>query len=131
MREYKPQSNAQKEVHYKDRFYVAPRIPREPVTSDAVYCADVERLGAEVQVIESYIERGTLVVWVEKDSVYRALECLKAMGYDILSELSAMDYLQKKGGFEIFYQMLAMDKAKRLRVKTFLKKGERIESVTG
>lgn len=131
MRKNKPLSNAQKEVYYKDRFYVAPKIPRESVTSDAVYCADVEKLSTQVKVVESYIERGTLVVWVEKDSIYPTLATLKSIGYDVLSELSAMDYLEKRGGFEIFYQMLAMDKAKRLRVKTFLKKGEKIESVTG
>lgn len=131
MREYKPKSNAQKEVYYKDRFYVAPKIPREPITQDAVYCADVEILSKQVRVLDSYLECRTLVIWVEKDSIYSTLSTLKTIGYDILSELSAIDYLEKKGGFEVFYQMLSMSRAKRLRVKTFLKKGEKIESVTG
>ncbi|TLD85675.1 NADH-quinone oxidoreductase subunit C [Helicobacter sp. MIT 05-5294] len=131
MREYKPKNNAQKEVYYKDRFYTAPKIPRESITQDTVYCADVEILSKQVKIVESYIERGTLVIWVEKNSIYTTLSTLKTIGYDVLSELSAIDYLEKKGGFEIFYQMLSMSRAKRLRVKTFLRKGEKIESVTG
>ncbi|WP_416862983.1 NADH-quinone oxidoreductase subunit C, partial [Helicobacter ganmani] len=130
MRKYKPKNNAQKEVYYKDRFYVSPRILREPITNDAVYCADVEMLGKQVKIIESYLERGTLVIWVEKDSIYSTLATLKTIGYDVLSELSAIDYLEQKGGFEIFYQMLSLSRAKRLRVKIFLRKGEKIESVT-
>ena len=131
MREYKPRKNAQKQVNYKDRFYVAPSIPRESIENDAIYYSDVQNLGEQVAILESYIERGTLVVWVEKDSVFKALEALKKIGYDVLSELSAMDYLESKGGFEIFYQLLSMHKVKRLRIKTFLKKEERIESVSG
>ncbi|WP_201273985.1 NADH-quinone oxidoreductase subunit C [Helicobacter sp. MIT 11-5569] len=130
MREYKPKKNAQKQVNYKDRFYVSPKIPRESIESDNIYLADVEILRMQIKVMESYIERGTLVVWVEKDSIFKALEILKGIGYDVLSELSAMDYLESKGGFEIFYQLLSIQKVKRLRVKTFLKKNERIESVS-
>lgn len=130
MREYKPKKNAQKQVNYKDRFYVSPSIPKESVKNDSIYCADVEVLGEQIKIMESYIERGMLVVWVEKDSIFRALEALKTMGYEILSELSAMDFLESKGGFEIFYQLLSLQKVKRLRVKTFLKKGEKIESVS-
>ena len=44
--------------------------------------------------------------------------------------MSAMDYLEKKGGFEIFYQLLSMGKKRRIRVKTFLKKEEQIQSVS-
>ncbi|WP_299547198.1 NADH-quinone oxidoreductase subunit C [uncultured Helicobacter sp.] len=130
MREFKPKKNVQKQVNYKDRFYVSPKIPQENIENDSEYFGDVEKLQTQVKVLESYIEREVLVVWVEKDSIFKALETLKAMSYDVLSELSAIDYLENKGGFEIFYQMLSMQKAKRLRVKTFLKKGEKIESVS-
>ncbi len=130
MREHKPQKNAQKQVSYKDRFYVASSIPKEAVESDETYALDVKSLSTHINILESYIERKTLVLWVDKDSIYQTLEMLKSMGYDILSEMSAIDYLQNKGGFEIFYQMLSLKRAKRLRVKTFLKKGARIESVS-
>ena len=47
----------------------------------------------------------------------------------ILVELSAIDYIDTKGGFEIFYEMLSTSKRKRIRVKTFIEEGEAIESV--
>ena len=43
--------------------------------------------------------------------------------YDMLMELSAIDYLAAKDGYEIFYEMLSlMSKHKRLRVKCFYKR---------
>lgn len=44
-------------------------------------------------------------------------------------ELSAIDYLSSQSGFEIFYEMLSLTKNKRLRVKTFIKEKEPIESI--
>ncbi len=44
-------------------------------------------------------------------------------------ELSAIDYIADKGGFDIFYEMLSLTKRKRVRVKTFIKEKESIESV--
>lgn len=102
MRKYKPKSNAQREVYYKDRFYVAPKIPRESIMQDAVYCADIEILSKQVKIIETYLERETLVIWVEKDSIYLTLATLKTIGYDVLSELSAIDYLEKKEALKFF-----------------------------
>lgn len=130
MRKYQPKKNTQKQVYYKDRFYVAPRIKRESVQENSPYYKDVKSLEAQIKILESYIECNTLVIWVEKDVIFATLKVLKSIGYDVLSELSAMDYLEKKGGFEIFYQMLSLSNARRLRVKTFLKKDERIESVS-
>lgn len=130
MREYKPKVNAQKQVYYKDRFYVSPKIPKEKISDEGVL-RDLEELGEVCKIAESYCMRGTPIVWVGKDSIYACLEKLKTLGYDVLSEMSAMDYLETKGGFEIFYQLLNMAKKQRLRVKVFLKKGEAIPSVSG
>ncbi|MDD6055107.1 MAG: NADH-quinone oxidoreductase subunit C [Helicobacteraceae bacterium] len=130
MREFKPKKNAQKSVYYKDRFYVSSKIKREKIAENSEYFKELETLKSQVRILESYLERGTLVVWVDKDSTLKTLEVLKNIGYDVLSELSAIDFLEKKGGFEIFYQILSLKNARRLRVKTFLKKGERVESVS-
>ena len=46
--------------------------------------------------------------------------------YEQLMELSAIDYISSKDGFEIFYEMLSLTKRKRLRVKTFIKEKEAI-----
>jgi NADH-quinone oxidoreductase subunit C len=45
-------------------------------------------------------------------------------------ELSAVDYLAQDGEFEIFYLMLNLDEAKRVRVDTRIKQDEAIESIT-
>lgn len=42
--------------------------------------------------------------------------------YDMLMELSAIDYLAAKDGYEVFYEMLSLSKHKRLRVKCFVSK---------
>ena len=71
-----------------------------------------------------------MIIWVKKEDIYSCLEELKGLSYDVLTEMSAMDYVEKRGGFEIFYQLLSMDKKRRIRVKTFLKKEEQIQSVS-
>ncbi|MDE5602776.1 MAG: NADH-quinone oxidoreductase subunit C [Helicobacter sp.] len=129
MIEYKPKRNSQKKVYYKDRFYVSPKIPKLEVT-DCIYLQDLEALEGKCPLLETYEERGVLVIWADKENIFLLLEALKALSYDVLSEMSAIDYLTQKGGFEIFYQLLSMEKKRRLRVKTFLKKGCRVESVS-
>ena len=128
MREYKPKKNAQKQVYHKDRFYVAPQVPRLPIENDEFYSYNVGELSKICVVQDAYIEADTLVVWVRNDAIFEALKCLKAQSYETLSEMSAVDYLEKKGGFEIFYQLLSYQEKKRMRLKTFLKKDEKIES---
>ncbi|MDE5591666.1 MAG: NADH-quinone oxidoreductase subunit C, partial [Helicobacter sp.] len=110
-------------------FYVSPQIPKLPV-EDLEYKNVLEVLKSKYSLGDCYEERGTLVVWVDKDEVFVVLEALCALSYDVLSEMSAIDYLASKGGFEIFYQLLSMQKKKRLRVKTFLQKGSKLESVS-
>lgn len=130
MREQKIKSNVQKQVYYKDRFYVAPQIPKLSFQEDEKYVKVIQALECKFSLDEAYLQRGTLVVWVDKDKVVEILLELKKMGYDVLSEMSAIDYLEKRGGFEIFYQLLNMEDKKRLRVKTFLKKGEELHTVS-
>jgi NADH-quinone oxidoreductase subunit C len=43
--------------------------------------------------------------------------------------MSAVDFVAKRGGFEVFYQMLNLSKASRLRVKMFVEVGQAVESV--
>ena len=48
----------------------------------------------------------------------------------MLMELSAIDYLATRDGYEIFYEFLSLSKHKRIRIKCFLSKDESIESLT-
>ncbi len=129
MRPYRPKDNVQKKSYYTDRFWVAPRIPKEPV-EDEVYKADLESLKKSVTIKEAYVQRGQLVVIIDaKDNVQVLKHLKESCEYEILSEMSAIDYLAQDGEFEIFYQLLSLTKRKRVRVKCRIKEDEAIESV--
>ncbi len=128
MRPYRPKDNVQKKSYYTDRFWVAPRVPEEPV-EDAIFKEDLTSIKKAFKINRAYIQRGQLVILIEAKDNVDVLRHLKERGYDVLSEMSAIDYLAKDGEFEIFYQLLAMSKRRRIRVKCRIKENEAIESV--
>jgi NADH-quinone oxidoreductase subunit C len=130
MREYKPKDNVQKKAYYSDRFYVSPQIPKENPSNDEIFSKDVEALNSKFEIIETYIQKGELVVWIKSKDNVEVLKFLRDnLDYGFLMEMSAVDFLAKKERFEIFYEMLSLSKRKRVRVKTFLKDGQAIETV--
>lgn len=132
MRPYKPKDNVQKQAYYTDRFWVAPRLPREDVASDEAFVKDLESLKSKFTIEEAYIEKGQLVVFINHADNVDVLTMLKEeCQYDILSELTAIDWLAQRGGFEVVYQMLSMSRVKRMRVKCFIEEKQAINSVTG
>ena len=54
MRKYTPKDSVQKKSYYTDRFWVAPRVPRESVEKGSHFATVVDTLGKQVK--ESYIE---------------------------------------------------------------------------
>jgi NADH-quinone oxidoreductase subunit C len=127
MRKYVPKDNVQAKSYYTDRFWVAPRVPRTEV-EDEHFAAVVTALGDLAK--ESYIEIGQLVVQIDATTNFTVLKTLKEKcGYTQCSEQSAVDYLAKDGEFELFYQLLNVNEAKRVRVVCRIKNGEAIESV--
>ncbi len=131
MRRYTPKGNVQAKSKYTDRFWVAPRVPREPLEEGSFFAEVVSKLeSAGVEVLDSYIELNQLVIKVKPE---QNLDAIKSMSHDscfkMCSELSAVDYLAQDGEFEIFYQLLNLDKALRARVITRLKQDQAIESV--
>jgi NADH-quinone oxidoreductase subunit C len=130
MREYKNRKNVQAKAYYSDRFFKAPPVPRSEVDIDEVFAKHLSALKkAKVKPTESYIEAGQLVIWIKPEDNRKTLEAFKEIGYTFLSEMSAVDFLEKRGEFEIFYQLLNMNERKRARVKLSIKEGEAIESV--
>ncbi|TNF44772.1 MAG: NADH-quinone oxidoreductase subunit C [Epsilonproteobacteria bacterium] len=128
MRKYVPKDNVQGKSYYTDRFWVAPRVPRSEV-EDEHFASVVKTLGAQTN--ESYVEVGQLVVHIDAGNNVAVLKTLKEKcGYTQCSEQSAVDYLAQDGEFELFYQLLNVNEAKRVRVVCRIKKGEAIESVT-
>ncbi|CAA6818383.1 MAG: NADH-ubiquinone oxidoreductase chain C (EC [uncultured Sulfurovum sp.] len=129
MRKYVPKGNVQKKAYYTDRFHVVPSTPREKVETDAVYAAQLKALEAKVEVKSSRIELNCMVVEINHEDNFKALEALKEeCGYAMLSEMSAVDYLAKDGNFEVFYQMLNLKEVKRLRLVMRIEQGLAVES---
>ena len=130
MRKYTPKDNVQKKAYYTDRFFISPQVPKFAVDSDEVFASDLEAIKAKYNVIEAYIQVDQMVVYIDAKDNYKVLELLRdECEYTQLSELSAIDWLADKGQFEIFYQMLSMNKRKRIRIKMFIKNGEAVNSV--
>jgi len=130
MRKYVPKGSVQKQSYYTDRFHVVPLTPREKVETDEVYAAQLATLSAKVEVLSSRIELDCMVVEINHEDNFKALECLKEeCGYAMLSEMSAVDYLAKDGNFEVFYQMLNLKEVKRMRLVMRIEQGLAVESV--
>lgn len=127
-RKYQPKDNVQKKAYYTDRFLVVPEIPKNSIEDSAIQ-AHIDAVAKVVTVKESYTQRDNSVMIVDSKDAKKALEILKGEGFTILSEMSAIDWIAKKGGFEIFYQLLNISQAKRIRVKCFIAENEAIESV--
>ncbi len=131
MRKYTPKDNVQKQSYFSDRFFVSPNVPRYEISEDEIFAKDLEAISQKISIKESYIEHTHLVLHVCKNDIVKTMEFLRdELEYDMLMELSAVDYLASKNGYEIFYEMLSMSKHKRLRVKCLVLKDEKLESVT-
>ena len=127
MRKYVPKDNVQGKSYYTDRFWVAPRIPREKVT-DAHFKEVVKTLGTLAK--KKYVEVGQLVIHINPTDNFKVMKTLKEKcGYTQCSEQSAVDYLAQDNEFELFWQLLNVNEAKRVRVVCRLEKGAAIESI--
>ncbi len=130
MRKYVPKDNVQGKAYYTDRYHVVPSTPREDVSSDEVFANQLEILSSKVEVKRAEIQLGSMIVEINHEDNFKALEILKnECGYAQLSEMSAVDYLAKDGSFEVFYQMLNLKDVKRMRLVMRIEQGLAVESV--
>jgi NADH-quinone oxidoreductase subunit C len=131
MRKYTPKDSVQRQSYFSDRFFVTPPVPRFNPNSDEIFAKDFAEIDYSIQVKEGYIENNHLVIIIDKSFLISCVKTLKEkLEYDMLIELSAIDYLAKKDGYEIFYEFLSLSKHRRIRVKCFLQKDEAINSLT-
>lgn len=131
MRLYNDKKNRQKKSYYNDRFYVAPQLPKDDPASDEVFAKDASALKDKFDIKEAYIQKDQLVVFVNPEDIKEVMTFLKdELDYNFLCELSANDFIDQRGEFELFYQMLSTSKRKRMRVKCSIKEKEAIESVS-
>ena len=130
MRAYTPKDDVQAKSYYTDRYYVAPQVPKQDVESDEVFAHDLAAIKAKFSVKEAFIQVEQMVVYINANDIYGVLELMRdELEYTQLSEMSAIDWLAKDDTFEIFYQMLSMNKRKRIRIKYFIKNGQAVDSV--
>lgn len=131
MRKYTPKDNVQKQAYFSDRFFVNPNVPRYEISDDEIFAKDFEAINYRIDIKEAYVEHTHLVVVIDRKFLIPCMKLLRdELEYDMLMELSAIDYLAAKDGYEVFYEMLSLSKHKRLRVKCFVQKDESIESIT-
>ena len=130
MRAYTPKDDVQKKSYYTDRFYVSPQVPKQDVESDEVFAADLAAIKAKFVVLDAYIQVEQMVVYINPQDNFNVLKLLKEeLEYTQLSEMSAIDFIAQSDSFEIFYQMLSMNKVKRIRIKMALPNGQAVNSV--
>jgi len=129
MRKYTPKNDVQKKSFHSDRFFVKPSVPRKEV-QQSVFSEELSSVQNITEVLDSYIELDHLILIINPNENVKVIQHLKDICfYDFMMELTAVDHIAKRGGFEIVYEMLSTSKKRRVRVKTFIKKDEAIQSI--
>ena len=129
MRKFNPKGDQSKKNYYKDRFFIPEETPKASANeSDSK--DDLDALEG-VQILNSYVEFNTLVLYVEPAQNLAALRALKGAGYEILCELSGVDFTETRGGIEVFYQLLDIKRARRARLKCFVPNESFLQSAAG
>jgi len=128
MRKYVPKDNVQKKAYYTDRYHVVPSVPQSEVEAGSYFSEVLNTLGDTVKT--SSLQLGQLVIHIASEDNFKVIKTLKEnCGYTQCTEQSAVDYLAKDNEFELFWQLLNVNVAKRVRVHCRLENGMAIESI--
>ncbi len=128
MRKYQPKKDLTKQNYYEDRFFVSKETEKLPVLGTKFEC-DIINL-QEFYIENSYVEFDTLIIFINKNDNIKILEKLKSIGYEILCDISGIDFIANRGGIEVFYQLLDIKHTKRARVKCFVENKTFLKSAT-
>ena len=86
------------------------------------------KVSKDVLGFHSYCGDDTILV--RRESVFDVLKLLKdEFEFDMLSDLSAVDYLGQEPRFEVVYHLNSLQKNIRIRIKTPVSEGEEVKSV--
>ncbi len=130
MRKYTPKDSVQKKAYYTDRFHVVPSVPTQDVSTDEIFAKQLEVLSDKIEVKSAFIQVGQMRIEINHKDNFRAIEILKnECGYEMLTEMSAVDYLAKNNSFEVFYQLLNLKERKRVRIVCSIEQGLAVESI--
>lgn len=124
--------DVQRKATHTPRFYQPIETLKLPIQGSA-WEVIYNHLAYGFAIDRAYIELGIAVIWVRKDDIVGVLTKLKSLGYEVLSEMSAVDMLAKDNRFEMFYQLHSVQEGfsdkRRVRVKCYLGENEQIDSV--
>jgi len=84
-------------------------------------------------VVDSHSFRGDDTIVVTKESLKDICTFLKedkACAFDYLLDVCGVDYMPKEPRFEVVYHIHSISKKHRIRVKTRVGEGEKVDSVT-
>jgi len=98
-----------------------------------VFEAIKEKLGSRIQDLQQV--RGDDVLMLEREGLresFRSLKEDKRLSFDFLSDITAVDYWQKKEPrFEVVYQLISLQRRRRLRVRVPVPENDpAVESLT-
>jgi NADH-quinone oxidoreductase subunit C len=86
------------------------------------------KISKDVLGFHSYVGDDTILI--RRESVFAVLKLLKEeFGFDMLADLSAVDYLGQEPRFEVVYHLNSLQKNIRIRIKTPVSEGEEVDSV--
>ncbi|PAF50672.1 NADH-quinone oxidoreductase subunit C [Helicobacter sp. 13S00477-4] len=124
----------QKKVYHTDKFYQPKETIKYPIVGTQ-YEIIYNHLSYNHKIENAYIELSTAVFWIQKKELIPIIKKLKSLGYDILTEMSAIDMLAIDNRFEMFYQFLSIlpnnSQKRRIRIKCYLNPNENIDSISG
>lgn len=87
------------------------------------------RLSKDIVGYHSYLGDDTLLV--RRESIFSLMKLLKEeFHFDMLADLTAVDYLGQQPRFEIVYHLNSLQQNIRLRVKAGVDENEEVDSVT-
>lgn len=130
IRKKSPIQNAQRQVYYTHRFDVCPASPTFELSS--IQREELAPLFSACLISQSYIENDLITLWVDPQELFKCFQTLRTLGYESITEMSAIDRIQDKNEFELFYLLLKLEEtsSKRLKIKTSIKSGQSICSIS-
>lgn len=132
-RDRSPKKDVQRKSYHTDRFYIPKQSNKTPL-KDSDFSDIFYNVNENIPLLDSYLELSVGVFIVDKKHIRNILLLLKNLGYQNLSEMSAIDNIAFKKGFDIFYQILSVSpensKRRRVRVKCNISENEDMLSVS-
>lgn len=125
-----PKPNAQKGVYYTPRFDVMPHLLSTPLNQEDESLLHIKDI--QTPLLQSYMQAGLASLCVDSKDLFTLVNELYTRGYEMLTEMSAVDFLHERNEFELFYLLLRLDESSstRLKIKTKIKKNQSIVSLT-